>query len=79
VGNNTVSRMGDLNEALGLVQILALEVASEIELHYDDDEYYALGATVGNLVIARDYLNKHRVAIPPVVETVINRYHRGRN
>lgn len=66
-------------EAKALVQLLALEVASELELHYEPNEYYALGATIESLKRAISFLEQNNVKVPDVVTNVINRYHSQMN
>lgn len=68
-----------LKDALAIIQVLALETASELELHYEKEEFYALGATISNLELARDFMEVHRISVPDVVTGVISIYHQGMN
>lgn len=68
-----------MKDAFALLQVAALELASELEMHYEKEEFYALGATISNLELIRNFLFENEISIPEVVDNVISTYRQGMN
>lgn len=66
----------DAAEACLLVTKLSQELASEIDLHYDDEDLSALETSVAPLVEAKAYLQRANVPVPNVVEHILKRFRR---
>lgn len=58
-------------EVTDLVALLADELATEIEMHYDKSEYYTMVPTICVLRQASDYLTGQEIPVPEAVAKVI--------
>lgn len=55
------------------------ELASELDLHYEDEDFFALSPSITVMQRAAGYLNKSGRKLPSVYEHVLRRYQRQRN
>lgn len=62
-----------------IIQQLLAEIASELDLHYEQEDFWALGPTIDRLKPAIDYLKAHHADIPEGVTHVIERYRQSRH
>lgn len=58
---------------------LVQELSTELDLHYEDDEFFALRATIGKLQEAALALNEAGLEPPASYAHVVARFHRQKN
>jgi hypothetical protein len=67
------------NKCLRIIKGLLSEIAVQIDMHYEPDEYYKLAPTFDAVVPALEILREHDAEPPEEILTVYNRYLRQRN
>jgi hypothetical protein len=65
-----------MKEAL---KLLLIDLATELDLHYDDEDFFALTHSVERMKLAVDELHKLGGETPEAVAHVFARYHKARN
>ncbi|WP_222875455.1 hypothetical protein [Terrihabitans soli] len=65
-------------ETISMVQDLLKEIATEIDLHYEDDDFWALGHTISRMEPAVRFLMEQEAEVPEVVTHVVRRYQKAR-
>jgi len=55
------------------------ELASELDLHYEDDDFFALRQVIGQMKPLVEILRSHEIPVPSVVTHVLNRFNRTCN
>lgn len=66
-------------DMLDLLNSLSRELASELDLHYEDEDFFALGTSIKELMKADRILRENEQPIAPVVSHVIRRYQISHN
>jgi hypothetical protein len=66
-------------ETAHIIQALLTELASELDLHYEDEDFVALASTIDHMRAAAALLERHGVAVPAGCLHVIQRHLRSRN
>lgn len=64
-------------DTLSIIHDLIRELSSEVDLHYNDEDFFALGATISVLRKAADILKENSVETPSVYRHVVERYQRS--
>ena len=67
------------SEALDLIESLSRELASELDLHYDEEDYFALEPSITPLRHAENLLEQNGRDVPEVVSHVLRLYRRNFN
>lgn len=62
-----------------LVSELLKELASELDLHYEDEDFFALAPSIEVMKRGADYLDSVGHPIPPACQHVMRRYQRHCN
>lgn len=63
--------------AVGLVGQLMVELATELDLHYEEPDLFALTPTIEVLKRGAKFLADSGHSIPAEVEHILGRYHRA--
>lgn len=71
--------MVECDRYLDIIQKLTLDLATEIDLHYDDDDLFALSQSFGFLKEAIDLLEEKKMRVHDDVKVIMARYIRTRN
>jgi hypothetical protein len=58
---------------------LLVELASELDLHYEDEDYLALGTTIYRMRSGANLTNKLGRETPPAVQQCLERPYRAQN
>lgn len=69
----------EIQSLLTLITKLAKDLASELDLHYEDSDMFALTPSVTILKEASKTLTAQGAKTPDVVKSVISRYQRNSN
>jgi hypothetical protein len=62
-----------------LVSALAFELATELDMHFDAEDFFALTPQIAVLERARDWLTASGSVVPDCLDFVIQKGHRARN
>jgi len=69
--------MATKQEALELVHKLALDLATELDLHYEDEDLFALQPSFSLLEKAIATLRAESLEVHADLESIVRRYHRN--
>lgn len=64
-------------DALSVIHELVRELSEEIDLHYEDSDFFALGSTISVLRKSADILKENSMEPPSVYRHVVGRYQRS--
>ena len=67
------------HETAELLTNLLKELASELDLHYEDDDFFALAPTIDTMKQVAVLLEENGFRPPTVYEHVLRRFNRHRN
>lgn len=67
----------DLDEAVAIIQRLTLELATELDLHYDDEDLHALKDSIGVVKEGAAFLEKGGHEVHADVLEIVARFNRA--
>lgn len=63
--------------AQAIVDVM-VELSSELDLHYEDSDFFALGPTIEKMKTMAELLEKDGYPLPDAYKHIVSRYHRHR-
>lgn len=66
-------------EQAEIINDLLVELSSELDLHYEDEDFFALTPTIEKMKIAANLLEEAGFDTPDVYKHVLRRFHRQHN